>query len=78
MQQAGNAFDGVAFHCYEGTVSEQASFMSQYPSKVGWESNHCEIHVKILLRKCSLRSVRALSAPIGGVISKYVSVWYDS
>ncbi|KAI9568162.1 glycoside hydrolase family 30 protein [Boletus coccyginus] len=33
MQQAGNAFDGVAFHCYEGTVSEQASFTSQYPDK---------------------------------------------
>lgn len=33
MEQAGNAFDGVAFHCYEGTVSQQASFTSQYPSK---------------------------------------------
>ncbi|KAI9463484.1 glycoside hydrolase family 30 protein [Boletus coccyginus] len=33
MQQAGNAFDGVSFHCYAGTVSEQASFTSKYPNK---------------------------------------------
>ncbi|KAG8215401.1 glycoside hydrolase superfamily [Butyriboletus roseoflavus] len=33
MQQAGSAFDGVSFHCYEGTVSDQAYFTSQYPSK---------------------------------------------
>ncbi|KAN0080276.1 glycoside hydrolase family 30 protein [Tylopilus felleus] len=33
MQQAGNAFDGVSFHCYEGTVSDQAEFTSQYPDK---------------------------------------------
>ncbi|KAH7929968.1 glycoside hydrolase family 30 protein [Leucogyrophana mollusca] len=33
MQQAGSAFAGVAFHCYEGTVSEQAKFTSQYPDK---------------------------------------------
>ncbi|KAF8127610.1 glycoside hydrolase family 30 protein [Boletus edulis] len=33
MQQAGSAFDGVSFHCYAGTVSEQASFTSQYPNK---------------------------------------------
>lgn len=34
MQQAGSAFDGVSFHCYQGSVSEQAAFTSQYPSKV--------------------------------------------
>lgn len=34
MQQAGSAFDGVSFHCYEGNVTEQAYFTSQYPSKV--------------------------------------------
>jgi O-glycosyl hydrolase len=34
MQQAGSAFDGVSFHCYQGSVSDQASFTSQYPSKV--------------------------------------------
>ncbi|KAJ8580232.1 glycoside hydrolase family 30 protein, partial [Rhizopogon salebrosus TDB-379] len=33
MQQAGSAFDGVAFHCYEGSVSDQATFTSQYPDK---------------------------------------------
>ncbi|KAH7909608.1 glycoside hydrolase family 30 protein [Hygrophoropsis aurantiaca] len=33
MQQAGSAFAGVAFHCYGGTVSEQASFTSKYPEK---------------------------------------------
>ncbi|KAG2034172.1 glycoside hydrolase family 30 protein [Suillus americanus] len=33
MQQAGSAFDGVSFHCYEGSASDQASFTSQYPNK---------------------------------------------
>ncbi|KIJ64292.1 glycoside hydrolase family 30 protein [Hydnomerulius pinastri MD-312] len=33
MQQAGSAFDGVSFHCYEGSVSDQAEFTSQYPDK---------------------------------------------
>jgi O-glycosyl hydrolase len=34
MQQAESAFDGVSFHCYQGSVSDQASFTSQYPNKV--------------------------------------------
>ena len=34
MQQAGSAFNGVSFHCYEGSVSAQAAFTSQYPDKV--------------------------------------------
>ncbi|KAF9235917.1 glycoside hydrolase family 30 protein [Melanogaster broomeanus] len=33
MQQAGSAFDGVSFHCYQGSVSDQAEFTSQYPNK---------------------------------------------
>ncbi|KIK92142.1 glycoside hydrolase family 30 protein [Paxillus rubicundulus Ve08.2h10] len=33
MQQAGSAFDGVSFHCYQGSVSNQAEFTSQYPNK---------------------------------------------
>ncbi|KAE9396925.1 glycoside hydrolase family 30 protein [Gymnopus androsaceus JB14] len=33
MESAPDAFDGVAFHCYEGTVAEQAQFSSQFPSK---------------------------------------------
>ncbi|KAH7922519.1 glycoside hydrolase family 30 protein [Leucogyrophana mollusca] len=33
MQQAESAFAGVSFHCYEGSVSEQADFTSQYPDK---------------------------------------------
>ncbi|EGN94695.1 glycoside hydrolase family 30 protein [Serpula lacrymans var. lacrymans S7.3] len=33
MQQAGSAFDGVSFHCYEGTVQEMANFTSQYSTK---------------------------------------------
>ncbi|KAG1737994.1 glycoside hydrolase family 30 protein [Suillus lakei] len=33
MQQAGSAFDGVSFHCYQGSVSDQALFTSQYPNK---------------------------------------------
>ncbi|KAI5119683.1 hypothetical protein M0805_003570 [Coniferiporia weirii] len=33
MQQAGSAFDGVSFHCYAGTVDQQSSFSSQFPSK---------------------------------------------
>ena len=34
MQEAQSAFDGVSFHCYEGSVSSQAIFTSQYPDKV--------------------------------------------
>jgi len=33
MQQAGSAFAGVAFHCYGGDFTSQASFTSAYPSK---------------------------------------------
>ncbi|KAF7970960.1 hypothetical protein HWV62_22550 [Athelia sp. TMB] len=33
MQQASSAFDSVAFHCYSGTVNDQSSFTSAYPSK---------------------------------------------
>jgi len=33
MQQAGDYFAGVSFHCYDGDVSDQASFTSQYPDK---------------------------------------------
>ncbi|KAI5121488.1 hypothetical protein M0805_003943 [Coniferiporia weirii] len=33
MQQAGDAFAGVAFHCYSGSVSEQNDFHTQYPQK---------------------------------------------
>ena len=33
MEQAGAAFDGVAFHCYAGDVAEQAEFTSAFPDK---------------------------------------------
>ncbi|KAF5378899.1 hypothetical protein D9615_006856 [Tricholomella constricta] len=33
MQNAGNSFSGVAFHCYEGSVSGQDTFHNAYPSK---------------------------------------------
>ncbi|KAI0270571.1 glycoside hydrolase [Gloeopeniophorella convolvens] len=33
MQQAGNAFDGVQFHCYAGSVSSQDTFHDQFPDK---------------------------------------------
>lgn len=33
MQQAGNAFAGAAFHCYEGNVADQDNFHNAYPSK---------------------------------------------
>ncbi|KAH8115004.1 glycoside hydrolase [Phellopilus nigrolimitatus] len=33
MQQAADAFAGVAFHCYAGSVDEQNDFHTQYPQK---------------------------------------------
>ncbi|KAF8883226.1 glycoside hydrolase family 30 protein [Infundibulicybe gibba] len=33
MQDAGNSFAGVAFHCYAGAVSNQDSFHNAFPSK---------------------------------------------
>lgn len=33
MQDAGSVFDGVAFHCYAGDVSDQSEFTAKYPSK---------------------------------------------
>ncbi|KAK0220118.1 glycoside hydrolase [Armillaria fumosa] len=33
MDAAGDAFDGVAFHCYAGNVAEQDTFHTQYPDK---------------------------------------------
>ena len=33
MQQAPNAFDGVAFHCYAGSVGQQDTFHAAYPQK---------------------------------------------
>lgn len=68
MQQAGSAFDGVSFHCYQGSVSDQASFTSQYPSKVilGYWSILPSVSS---FRKCTSRSVREPLAVTGGAIS---------
>lgn len=33
MQQAPNAFSGVAFHCYSGTDTQQDTFHNAFPSK---------------------------------------------
>ncbi|KAG6888229.1 hypothetical protein C0995_009606 [Termitomyces sp. Mi166 len=33
MQDAGNSFAGVAFHCYAGSVSNQDTFHNAYPNK---------------------------------------------
>ncbi|KAG2008981.1 glycosyl hydrolase family 30 [Coprinopsis cinerea AmutBmut pab1-1] len=33
VTQAGDAVSGVAFHCYEGPVSNQASFQRRFPNK---------------------------------------------
>ena len=36
MTNAGNAFSGVAFHCYAGDVSQQDTFHNAFPNKVQW------------------------------------------
>jgi O-glycosyl hydrolase len=36
MQQAGNSFDGAAFHCYAGNRGQQNDFHNAYPSKSVW------------------------------------------
>lgn len=33
MNNAANAFAGVAFHCYDGNVAQQDVFHSAYPGK---------------------------------------------
>ncbi|KAF8736341.1 hypothetical protein AX14_000454 [Amanita brunnescens Koide BX004] len=33
MQAAGDAFDGIAFHCYRGNVTQQDQFAQQFPDK---------------------------------------------
>jgi len=33
MDQAADAFDGVAFHCYDGSVDQQDEFYLKYPQK---------------------------------------------
>ncbi|PCH40287.1 glycoside hydrolase family 30 protein [Wolfiporia cocos MD-104 SS10] len=33
MEDAPNAFAGVSFHCYEGSVSDQQTFYNAYPNK---------------------------------------------
>jgi O-glycosyl hydrolase len=33
MDQVASAFDGIAFHCYAGTVRQQDDFNSKYPRK---------------------------------------------
>ncbi|KAJ3835095.1 glucan endo-1,6-beta-glucosidase [Lentinula raphanica] len=33
LQAAPNSFAGVAFHCYEGSVNEQAAFQAAFPNK---------------------------------------------
>ncbi|OJT15176.1 Endo-1,6-beta-D-glucanase [Trametes pubescens] len=32
-EDAGNAFSGVAFHCYEGDVAQQSAFVNSFPDK---------------------------------------------
>lgn len=34
MKAAGDAFDGVSFHGYAGSVRQQGDFSKLYPSKV--------------------------------------------
>ena len=73
MQQAGSAFDGVSFHCYQGYVGEQASFTSQYPDKV-YHFMVFDLHVsQRVFRKYTSRSALDRLVPTGGVTSKYVS-----
>ena len=33
MEDASSAFAGVAFHCYSGSVDEQDTFHTAYPTK---------------------------------------------
>lgn len=34
MQDAPNAFAGVSFHCYAGSVDQQDSFQNAFPNKI--------------------------------------------
>lgn len=38
MEAAESSFDGVSFHCYEGTYDQMASFTSAYPDKEIWQT----------------------------------------
>jgi hypothetical protein len=75
MQQAGSAFDGVSFHCYQGSVSDQASFTSQYPNKVNF-GLLVNSSLSESFRKYTSRSVREPLAVTGGAISRYLFAIY--
>lgn len=76
MQQAGSAFDGVSFHCYRGSVSDQALFTSQYPNKVFYFEILVDSSLSESFRKCTSRSVQEPLAVTGGTISRYPSTIY--
>ena len=69
MEDDGNAFDGVAFHCYAGSVLNQDAFHNAFPSTV----NYLQILHKntVFLNKCSLytwQNALEHMAVIGGKI----------
>jgi hypothetical protein len=70
MQSAPNAFAGAAFHCYAGSVSQQANFVNAYPNKV--KDNKCFIYEASdnRRRRSISPNVPAPLDRIGGVISR--------
>ena len=68
MEDDGNAFDGVAFHCYAGSVSNQDAFHNAFPSTVSYLQILCN---NTVLNKRSLftfQNAPERMAVIGGKI----------
>ncbi|KAF5374724.1 hypothetical protein D9757_011781 [Collybiopsis confluens] len=72
VQDAQDAFDAVAFHCYGGNVNETSDFHSRFPNKVGGYPTllYALLQTGIdlcLHRRCTKPSVRARQDQISGL-----------
>ncbi|KAI0314008.1 hypothetical protein OF83DRAFT_1285855 [Amylostereum chailletii] len=63
MQQAGDSFNGVQFHCYGGTCTQMADFVNAVINK--------EV-------QCSVLSARVRMSRIGGLTSRYLYLFMIS
>jgi len=79
MKTYGSAFDGAAFHCYDGPVRNQDTFHNAFPSKV---SRYCTLSDwKSLIshwRISTLQNALGWLNLTGGLTSRFGILHFDS
>lgn len=74
MQQAGSSFAGAAFHCYAGSVSNQAAFIKADPTKEVRDKIYPSLKGlsdTVIIDRFTLRNVQEQSKLIGKECNAY-------